>query len=390
VSTLRGLHYISYHDHTGYGVAAERAMLALLDAGVPVTWTPLARHVGGASPTRDVSRADPRLAAIAYADVDYDVALVHTVPELYPEWRERLADVTLVGQTVWETSVLPRHWPALVTVVDAVVVPCRWNVEVFRAAGAERPITVVPHLPPPELGSVEPWPIDPSRFVFYTVGEWTTRKAIGRTVEAFVTAFTPTDPVELLVKTTARDMSGSAPAGGGRLAGTTAWSLASILGRYGQTANVRLVSVDLAVDDMARIHRRGQCFVSLGHGEGFGLGPFDAAAHGRPVITTGWGGSLDFLPAADSYLIDATLVPVVDPTGAQSYTPDQEWAEPSFDHAVELLRRVVADQTEAAARGARLADHVRAEFDAASSTSALIGALDRAVATRPSPSRQPR
>lgn len=38
---MRGIKYIAYNDHSGYGVAAARAMRGLIEAGVPLTWTPL-------------------------------------------------------------------------------------------------------------------------------------------------------------------------------------------------------------------------------------------------------------------------------------------------------------------------------------------------------------
>ena len=60
---------------------------------------------------------------------------------------------------------------------------------------------------------------------------------------------------------------------------------------------------------------------SCARGEGWGLGGFDAAAHGNPVVTTGFGGQLDYL--ADSpHLVHFELVAVQDPVGFPSYAPN--------------------------------------------------------------------
>ena len=99
------------------------------------------------------------------------------------------------------------------------------------------------------------------------------------------------------------------------------------------------------------LHERGNCFVSLCRSEGWGLGAFDAAASGNPVVTTGFGGHLDYLAGTD-YLVRFDLVPVDDPAGYPSYAPDQHWAEPDLDHGAELLRHVMAHRDEAAARAA--------------------------------------
>ena len=43
------------------------------------------------------------------------------------------------------------------------------------------------------------------------------------------------------------------------------------------------------------LHEKVKAFVSLTHGEGFGLPLFEAAYSGLPVIAPGWSGQLDFL-----------------------------------------------------------------------------------------------
>jgi glycosyltransferase involved in cell wall biosynthesis len=97
---------------------------------------------------------------------------------------------------------------------------------------------------------------------------------------------------------------------------------------------VCLVTQELSDDELGGLHLRGDCFVSLCHGEGWGLGSFDAAAHGKPVVTTGFGGQLDYLHGSP-LLVDYEPVPVHDGTRWGTYTPDQRWAEPDIEHAAE-------------------------------------------------------
>ena len=69
--------------------------------------------------------------------------------------------------------------------------------------------------------------------------------------------------------------------------GSTAWSLARILARHPNHPAVTLVTRELTDDDMTALRQRGDCFVSLCRSEGWGIGAFDAAACGNPVVTKG-------------------------------------------------------------------------------------------------------
>ena len=109
----------------------------------------------------------------------------------------------------------------------------------------------------------------------------------------------------------------------------------------------------VAEDRHARLglHARGDCYVSMAHGEGWDVPAFDAVAYGNPVVVTGWGGPRAFLDD-DAFLVSADLVPVrhFEP---QSYAPEQNWVAPRVDHAVELMREVARDITAARRRVAR-------------------------------------
>ncbi len=153
----------------------------------------------------------------------------------------------------------------------------------------------------------------------------------------------------LIVKTSRRDFRRPAPSGGGRVEpGTTAWSLAELLRGHPDPPEIRLITRRLSDGEIGRLHDDGDCFVSLCRSEGWGLGAFDAAAHGTPVVTTAFGGHLDYL-AGSPHLVDFDLVAVEDPSGLPSYAPDQRWAEPDLDHGAAVLREVLADYDGAAA-----------------------------------------
>jgi hypothetical protein len=93
------------------------------------------------------------------------------------------------------------------------------------------------------------------------------------------------------------------------------------------------------------------CYVSLHRAEGFGLTVAEAMLLGKPVIATRYGGTLEFMNDANSYLVNWTPVPVGD--GAYPYPAEGVWAEPDLDQAAALMRRVRSEPSEAHERGQR-------------------------------------
>ena len=354
--------YLSLDGYAGYAVAASRCIDALVESGVEIEWLPTAWD------------ARPPAA-------HSDVIVAHLVPEKYWEIREQSPDAFLVGHTAWETDRLPRHWPRCLAATDLVVVPSTFTATVFEEASTA-PVAVVPHVAPPVVDSRSPfWAgIPEDTFVFYTVAEWTERKAVFKTIEAYLRAFSRGDPVLLVVKTSLRDW--SALTARGRVAGpgTSAWALAKLLAGRPDPPEVQLVTAQLSERDVAALHQRGDCFVSLARGEGWGLGAFDAAAYGNPVVTTGFGGQLDFLGDSPT-LVRFDLVPVHDPAGQSSYGSYQSWAEPDLDHAASLLQTVAGAPEPAREFAAARGEEIRRTYSPAAVASAFRAAVESAQAT---------
>ena len=391
---MNGLKYVAWGDNTGYAIAAKSYMRALIDGGINMTWAPM--MPGSTGYEADVAHvgACHGLETVCNRDIEYDTVLIHTVPEYYPEWiaKERRLGRRILGYTVWELERLPDHWPAILNQLDGVIVPCRWNVDVFRNSGVTVPIHLVPHLSQFERtdivvpadkaalkGRLGKFAEENDRFVFYTIGFWSHRKAPYLALEAYWNAFNANDRVLMVVKTCAKDI--------------TQWqrhwknafrlrhpsptqTVRAMAERYpGHAPVVIIADEELSDSQMLALHEMGDCFVSLTRTEGWGLGAFEAARLGKPIVMTGYGGQLDYLDAELSYLVDYQMVPVHEPTWSASYRPTDKWAEPSVEQAAACMRQVFEGQAEARARATQLSKRVLREFSSEAIVTSLIEAL---------------
>jgi hypothetical protein len=64
---------------------------------------------------------------------------------------------------------------------------------------------------------------------------------------------------------------------------------------------------------------------------------------GKPVITTGYSGNMDFTTSATALLVDYELVPVQ--PGDYPFSRGEMWAEPNVQQACEYMRELVEDST---------------------------------------------
>ena len=364
VVPARSLRYVAEDAPTGYGDAADRLVRAVRGSGAQVEYRGWSNTRGGAAPAFvRFSRDDrPRDRVPAGAPT-----VVHLVPEYYPLVRTVMADGPFVAHTVWESDRIPNHWPDLLNETDLVIVPTEWNRDVFLDGGVRVPVAVVPHVAcdPISGDGGEPLGLPDDVVVFYAIGRWDQRKAMFHTVDAFLKAFTSDDPVVLVVKTGPRIEMPPAKEWGtsNPLAWTTGWQMARLVSRYSRPATIRLEVGDWTAAQIAGLHTRGDCYVTLTHGEGWGIGAFDACAYGNHVVATGWGGLLEFLDADSASLVSSTVIPVEHHAFA-SYSPDQRWAEPDLDEAVEFLRAVARDPEQARTRATPLRDRVLRDFAA--------------------------
>jgi len=380
-----GIRWLSIGPGSGYGDASEAYLSGLRSAGVPVTWTPLGwpspiwRSRFG--PTNEVDLEGAVHRDIVDLPLEHDVVVVCSTPWWHERLRAEAAGRRLVAYTTWETDRLPTEWVGKLNCYDSVVVPSQFNAEVIRSSGVISPLHVVPHIARRPCLAPAPLRRD-DKFVFYMIAPWTTRKAIGDAVSAFLRAFSATDDVVLKIHTTPEDHiagarcdRGERPAADHEL---TSWfSLANELAGHSRAPEIRLSTNRLTREEIEALHERGDCFVNLSRGEGWGLGAFDAAVWGNPVIVTGWGGSLEFLPVGYPYCVEYDLVPTTtdQPDRWWRPRPGERWARARIDHAAMLMREVVRNSAEARKWGATLRSTVRAGFAEVDVTKRMTRAL---------------
>lgn len=368
MSCAAGIKFVSPVNGTGYGTAGRRVLLALRDAGVPFTWTPMVPGGGwdlAYEPFSGTTFGDPELDPFCNRALDYDTVVVHLVPEYLLRWRLAEPAKRLVAATVWETDRLPAHWPFFLEQADLVLVPCEWNRRLFAGAGLRVPVAFSPfpavHPAPGKGGAASlPWSVPDEHFVFYAIEAWSARKGLAELVRCYLDTFTARDAVTLIVKTSRDDTTCARTLGGFHRTDAVVRRLRR--GRR-EPAAVVVVSGDVSAAAIDDLHTRGDCYVSLTRGEGFGLGIFDAAWRGKPVVTTAHGAPAEYLPEGVAWLVKARLVPVDDPVGRPSFARDQRWAVADPVHASALLRYAFEHRAEGVARGARLREAMRRRFD---------------------------
>jgi glycosyltransferase involved in cell wall biosynthesis len=377
-----GVKFISYYENSGYGLVARMFIKALLENGINTTWTPL-RKFGFPKkkyqPYKKEIHWEKELKSAVYKETEYDLVFISTVPEHYKEWVDREKGKTTIGFSIWETTALPDHWPPLINQLDYLIVPTDWNKKLYRQHGVTVPIVVIPHIsqfegqPAPSIREAEK---ENNKFRFYTISTWTERKQMIKNVEVFLNTFTDSEPVELFIKTSEDDImrpKWRIPKVMRQRYHSPYETLKEYLNGTHRSPSITMIADDHLTDaEIQQIHSTGDCYISLCRTEGWGMGAFEAAFYGKPILMTGFGGQTDFLPDNKAWLIDYHLVSVEDKQAPNSYSSNQEWAEPDLNDAARKMRYIYDNRIEAGERGEKLKKYVEKEFNKKKTVNKLL------------------
>jgi glycosyltransferase involved in cell wall biosynthesis len=367
---IKGIKYIApFLDNSGYAQASRGNILALHKAGIPLTLKPMSfEH---ARP--DLGENGRIINSLIDKKIDYNIVIIHSTPEFWSQHKE--ASKTNIGYTIWETTKLHRDWPGYINNnVNKVLVGCEFNVDVFKDSGVTVPIGVVPHgISMSEFEGVKPFNIkgvDDDVFVFYSIFQWVERKHPLSVIKAFWHAFPNKKDVALVLKTYRGDYSD----GEKDAIRNSIKRLKDISPAYEYPPLYLILSM-LSRKEILGFHMRGDCYVSLDRGEGFGLPGFEAGAVGNPIIITGFGGATEYAKPDNSYLVNYTLSPVFGMPWSPWYTLDQLWAEVDVKDAIDIMRHVYENRNEAKAKGQKLKQNISENFSWGSIANRIINEI---------------
>jgi glycosyltransferase involved in cell wall biosynthesis len=240
-----------------------------------------------------------------------------------------------IGYWYWELERVPHDWRAHESWLHELWAPTRFIGEALRRVMPMPVHDLLAGIPMPPVVTMprSTFGLPDNRFLFLFIFDMCSmmqRKNPLAILEAFRRAFPQSESVALAIKVSRGFHD---PAG-----------LATLRDAC-QQAGAYLIDEVMSRGQMFALMNCCDAYVSLHRSEGFGLTLAEAMALGKPAIATGYSGNLDFMNEQNSLLVSSKRVPIR--TAAHVYPIGCHWAEPSVDHAAELMRWLVDHPVEA-------------------------------------------
>jgi GT2 family glycosyltransferase/Flp pilus assembly protein TadD len=249
-----------------------------------------------------------------------------------------------IGRTTFETDGLPADWVQKCNLMDEIWVPSEFNMQTFKAAGVSSRLFKVPEGVDfqrfrPGLDALE---IQGSRgVVFLSIFEWIYRKGWDVLLKSWAKAFGPDDDVSLVLRTypiNATEDTGAKEEIDRRI---NRFLENELQKAREEVAPIVVLTDQLHEQDMPRLYASANAYVLPSRGEGWGRTQMEAMACNLPVLSTRWGGNLEFMNDHNSLLIDINGLVIIDERAEIPFYRGQQWAEPSAESLCALMRRVV-------------------------------------------------
>lgn len=243
-----------------------------------------------------------------------------------------------IGYFYWECDKLPDAWSQALRTADEIWAPCNLVKDVCINSGYKGTIKIVPT--PHKAwsidfsGKIDLPNISNDTFKFYSIFQWHTRKGWKELLTGYFTEFKKEDNVILILKV--NSIHGT---NGNRFILEDINNLKLSL-KQDYYPPIFLIDSFISPEQIYALHEYADCYVSPHHGEGWGMPIHDAIFAKKHLIVTKYGGITEFLDESNANIINHTMGSVLDMAWNPAYNTSQNWAYPSLDHLMFLMRDV--------------------------------------------------
>jgi glycosyltransferase involved in cell wall biosynthesis len=349
-----------YRDGSGYGQAAIDYILALDSVGVDVVCRPL--KLNNANP-----QLPPRLLQLeGKSSSDCDVVIQHVLPHQM-DYSGRFKKN--IGLFAYEMSNFRTSaWAERLNMMDEVWAINQQQAFACRDSGVKVPVYVIPHATNverfqcsyPVLDGLRPYK-EQGDFLFYAIGEFVRRKNYATLLKAFHLEFSPSEPVQLVIKTS---MPGKSKDETLKYVNGFANDIKRGLKLHGghlESYKQELVIAERTTDEsILSLHSTCNCFVLPSYGEAWCIPAFDAMAMGKTPIVTDCCGFQDYMSDDEGWMVKCHREPAfgVMDSFQDLYVGTESWQSADVGHLQLCMRQAFADrllQDEKAFRGTKRA-----------------------------------
>ena len=256
-----------------------------------------------------------------------------------------------VGYWAWELPEFPDTWIGYGKYFDEIWTPSRFTSDAIGQK-LDVPVLTMPHaisFPRPEGDHRQKFGLPADKFIFlflYDLNSYSERKNPAAVLEAFRRSGLAGRDAALVMKV--HNTAGN-PGDYARLQAAAAALPGTIL-----------ITKTLTRAEIYELEAACDCFVSLHRSEGFGLAVAECMYLGKPVISTDWSGTAEYVSTTNGCPVRCQLVTLDRDHGP--YAKGQIWAEPDVDHAAEWMSRLFSNRTLARSLGAAARTTIEERF----------------------------
>ena len=258
---------------------------------------------------------------------------------LYPPRVHDLKNnVNILHSYGWEETEFPDQWVEdFNQYLDGITVMSNFVKNILINNGVSIPIKVsglgIDHISKVEADPL--FELEAKNFKFLHISSCFPRKGVDQLLTAYGKAFDKSDDVSLIIKTNKNPHN-------------NIWKiLQDLRADNPDYPDVLILDDDLDDSKIKALYLASNVLVAPSLGEGFGLPVGEAMSLGLPVITTDWGGQLDFCNNTNAWLIDYKYVF----SNSHFNLTSSVWAQPSVNHLADLMLKVFnCDESELQAK----------------------------------------